>query len=133
MTPRGTPVRWWLARPTRCRNVPVRVGRANLAHELDWPDIDAKLKRRGGHQGSQTASAQAVLDALAALARERSVMRGDLVLAQPLPELVSDALGQLPGVDKDQRGSVASDVAGDAVEDLAELIAGDGGLELTVG
>ena len=60
-------------------------------------------------------------------------MGGDRVLAQPLAELVGDPLGQLPGVDEHERGAVVGDVGGDAVEDLADLLAGDGRLELAVG
>ena len=109
------------------------VGRADLAHQLDRPDVDAELERRGGHQGPQVAGPQAVLDPLAALARQRSVMGGHLVLAQPLAQLVGHPLGQLPGVDEDQGGAVVGDVGADAVEDLAELIAGERRLELAVG
>jgi hypothetical protein len=43
------------------------------------------------------------------------------------------SLGQLPGVDEDERGSMARDVGGDPVEDLVELVAGDGRLQLAVG
>ena len=58
------------------------VGRADLAHQLDRPDVDAELERGGGHQGAQVAGPQAVLDPLAALPRQRSVMGGHLVLAR---------------------------------------------------
>jgi hypothetical protein len=109
------------------------MGRADLAHQLDRPDVDAQLQRRGGHQGPQVACPQAVLDALAALSRQRSVMGGHLVLAQPLAQLMGDPLGQLPGVDEHQGRPVTRDVGGDAVEDLVELIAREGGLELAVG
>jgi hypothetical protein len=60
-------------------------------------------------------------------------MGGHLVLAQPLAQLMGHSLGQLPGVDEDQGGSVAGDVARDTVDDLAPLIARDRGLELAVG
>ena len=109
------------------------VGRADLAHQLDRPDVDAELQRGGGHEGAQVAGPQAVLDPLAALPRQRSVVGGHLVLAQPLAQLMGHPLGQLPGVDEDQGGSVVGDVGGDAVEDLVELVAGEGRLELAVG
>ncbi|HYX78481.1 MAG TPA: hypothetical protein VE727_03890, partial [Solirubrobacterales bacterium] len=60
-------------------------------------------------------------------------MSGHLVLAQALAELMGHTLGQLPGVDEDQGGAVVGDVSTDPVEDLVELVAGDGGLELVVG
>ncbi len=119
------------AHPLKERRDAVR--RANLAHQLDRPDVDAQLQRGGGHQGSQLTGPQAMLDPLPPLARERSVMGGHLVLAEPLAELMGHPLGQHSGVDEDQRGSVAGDVGGDAVEDLAELVAGDGGFQLAVG
>jgi hypothetical protein len=56
-----------------------------------------------------------------------------LVLAKPLAELMGHALGQLPGVDEHEGGPVARHVAGDAIEDLVELIAREGRLELAVG
>jgi hypothetical protein len=74
-----------------------------------------------------------MLDPLAALPRQRSVVGGHLVLAQPLAQLVGHPFGQLSGVDEHQRRSMARDVGGDTVEDLVELIAGDGRLELAVG
>jgi len=61
------------------------------------------------------------------------VVRGHLVVAQPLAQLVGHPLGELPRVDEDQRGSVLGDVVADAVEDLAELITRQRGLELAVG
>src|SRR5271166_5174413 len=60
-------------------------------------------------------------------------MGSHLVLTQPLPQLVGHPLSQLSRVDEDQSGSVAGDMPGDSVEDLAELVAGDGRLELAVG
>ena len=109
------------------------VGRADLAHQLDRPDVDAELQRGGRHQRAQVAGPQAVLDPLAALPRERPVMGGHLVLSEPLAQLVGHPLGELSGVDEDERGPVVGDVGGDPVEDLVELVARDGRLELAVG
>ena len=109
------------------------VRRADLAYELDGPDIDAELERRRRDQSLKLARAKALLDPLAALSRQRSVVSGHLALTQALAELVRHPLGQFSGVDEHQRGSVPSDVGADAVEDLVELIAGDRGLELAVG
>ena len=55
------------------------VGRADLADELDGTDVDAELQRGGGDQRAQVTVAQAMLHALAALARERSVVGGNLL------------------------------------------------------
>ncbi|HEV2773896.1 MAG TPA: hypothetical protein VGV57_13910 [Thermoleophilaceae bacterium] len=77
---------------------------ADLADQLDGSDVDTEFERRGRHQGAQVAGAQPVLNPLAALARQRAVMGGHLLLAQPLAQLVGHPLGQLPGVDEDERG-----------------------------
>ena len=80
--------------------------RADLADQLDRADVDAELERRGGHERAQVAGAQAGLDPVAALLREAAVVRGDDVVAEPLAELVRDALGQPARVDEHQRGAV---------------------------
>ena len=69
------------------------VGRADLAHQLDGPHVDAELQRSGGHQRPKVARAQAPLDPLATLPRQRSVMGGHQVLAQPLAQLMGYPLG----------------------------------------
>jgi hypothetical protein len=104
-----------------------------LADELDRPHVDAELQRRGRDEGAQLAGPQAALDALAALARERAVVRGDRIGPEALAELVRDPLGELACIDEHERRAVARDVRGDAVEDLAHLVARQRGLELAVG
>ena len=54
--------------------------------------------------------------------REAAVVGGDDVVAEPLAELVGEALGQAPGVDEHERGAVLGDERGDAVEDVAHLL-----------
>src|SRR5581483_12430209 len=85
------------------------------------------------HQRPQIACAQAVLDALAALPGERSMVRRDLALAEALTELVSDALRERPCVHEYQCRPMACDVGGDEIEDLAHLVGGNHGLQLAVG
>ena len=118
------------AHPLQERRDAVR--RADLAHQLHGPDVDTELERRGRHEGPQLAGPQTMLDALTALSRQRAVMGRHLILAQPLAQLVRHPLGQFSGVDEHQGGPMGGDVGGDAVEDLIELITGDGGLELAV-
>jgi hypothetical protein len=98
-------------------------GRADLAHQLHGTDVDPELQGGGGDERPQLACPQAALDPLAALPRQRSMVGGDLILTQPLAELMGYSLGQLPRVDEHERRAVARHVGGDAVEDLAELIA----------
>ena len=76
---------------------------------------------------------QPVLDSLAAFARERPVVRGHQLLAEPLAELMGHPLGQLARVDEHERRPVLGHVAGDSVEDVVELVARDRRLELAVG
>ena len=54
----------------------------------------------------QVAGAQARLDPVAALLRQAAVVRGDDVVAEPLAELVREALGEPAGVDEHERGAV---------------------------
>src|ERR1700716_223453 len=55
---------------------------ADLAYQLDRPDIDAELERRRGHQGLELARAKALLDSLAALSRQRSVVSGHVAFTK---------------------------------------------------
>ena len=68
--------------------------RAELADQLDRPDVDAELERGRRDQHAQIARAQALLDAQPPLLREAAVVRGDLALAEPLLEQVRHALGE---------------------------------------
>ena len=51
-------------------------GEPDLAHELDRPDVDAELERRGGDERAQVAGAEAGLHPVPALLREAPVVRG---------------------------------------------------------
>src|SRR5438132_7541659 len=108
------------------------VRRADLAHELDRADVDPELQRGGGHERSQLACPEALLHPLASLARERPVVGCNLALAEALAQFMGKALGQLPRVDEHQRRPMSGDMRGDAVDYLAELLAGDRRLELAV-
>ncbi len=108
-------------------------GRADLAHELDRPDVDAELERRGGDQRPQVAGAQAGLHPVAAFLRQAAVVRGDDVVAEAGAELVREPFGEPPGVDEHEGGAVLSDERGDAVEDVAHLLGRRDRLELAVG
>jgi hypothetical protein len=68
------------------------VGRADLAHELNRSHVDAELQRCGGHQRTQLAGTEPMLNPLSALAGQRSVVGGHLVLAEPFPELMGHPL-----------------------------------------
>src|SRR5262249_61091777 len=62
--------------------------RADLANELDGPDVDTELQRRGGDECLQRAGTQARLDPPPAFLRQAAVVGSDDVITEPLPELV---------------------------------------------
>jgi hypothetical protein len=96
--------------------------RADLADQLDRPDVDAQLQRGGRHEGPQVTGPQPRLHPSAALLRQAAVVCGDLLLAEPLPELVGDPLRHPPGVDEHQRRAVTRHLLGDAIQDLPHLL-----------
>ena len=63
-----------------------RARRAELAHQLDVADVDAKLERGGGHERPQFAALQALLGRKTPLLGETSVVRRDDVLAESGPK-----------------------------------------------
>ena len=97
-------------------------GRADLAHELDRPDVDAELERRGGDERLQLAGPQPALDPVPAVLRQAAVVRGDHVVAEPLAELVREPLGEPAGVDEHERGAVLAHELGDPVEHVVHLL-----------
>ena len=90
----------------RCRNVVIAARRADLADEVDGADVDAELERGGGDDGAHLAGLEALLDAEAAVLREAAVVRGDVLFAEALREVVGDALGHAARVDEDERRAV---------------------------
>ena len=103
-----------------------RPRRADLADQVDRADVDAELERGGGHHGAQLAVLQPALGIQAQLARQAAVVRQNGVLAEPLGQVMRDALGEPARVDEDQGGAVLADQLGDAVVDLApHLVGGD--------
>ena len=76
------------------------VRRPDLADELDRADVDPELERGGGDERAEIAGAQSVLDALAALAGQRTVMSRHLILAQPLSEGTRQTLRRALGEDE---------------------------------
>ncbi len=107
--------------------------RTDLAHQLHRADVDAELERRGGDQRAQVAGAQARLDPVTPLLRQRTVVRGHDVVAEALAQLVREPLGQAARVDEHERGAVLPDQRGDAVEHVAHLLGRGDRLELALG
>jgi len=86
-----------------------RARRAHLADEIDIADIDAEFQRSRRDQHAQFASLQALLGVEAVLFRERAVVRGDGILAEPLGQMPRDALGHPARVDEHERRPVLRD------------------------
>ena len=107
--------------------------RGDLAHHLDRPDVDAELQRCGRDERAQCTGAQLRFDSLTAILRQTAMVRRDGVVAEPLGQLMCDALGHPPRVDEDERGAVRAHMCRDGVEHLAELLARCHSLELTRG
>ena len=100
--------------------------RAEVADEVDVPDVDAELQRRGGHDDRDRAALQSFFGLQADAPRQAAVVRGDLVLAEPLSELMRDALDQAARVDEDDRRAVRLRVRDDAIVDVGvQLVRGD--------
>ena len=85
--------------------------RADLADQIDGADVDAELERRRGDDRLELAVLQLLFGRQPQLARQAAVMREHRVFAEPLAEMVRDALGQPPRVDEDQRGPVLAESA----------------------
>ena len=82
------------------------VRRRDLADQVDVADVDAKLERRGGDEDLQLPLAQLFFSLQPRLLRQAAVVRGDVVGAEPLGQLVRHTLGQAARVYRDQRGAM---------------------------
>ena len=77
--------------------------------------------------------AQAGLDPVTPLLRQRTVVRGHDVVAESCAQLVREPLGHAARVDEHERGAVLLDQRGDAVEHVAHLLGRGDRLELAFG
>ena len=80
--------------------------RSELADQVDVPDVDAELERRRRDDGLHVAVLEPALRVEPAFLRQAAMMRGDVLVAQPVRETPRDALGHLARVDEDERGAV---------------------------
>ena len=93
-------------------------GRVDLADQVDIADVDAQLQRRGRDQNLYLAILQPLLRVQTQCARERAVVRGDMLRAQTLGELERNFFNQAARVDEDQCAAVVLCHGGQLVEDL---------------
>ncbi len=83
--------------------------RLDLQHEVDRAHVDTELEGRGCHEAFDRARLELILDEHALLARDRTVMGAQQLFARELVDARSDALGQTPGVDEDDRRAMLAD------------------------
>ena len=95
-----------------------RPRRADVADKVDRSNVDAEFERGGRDQDFYLAFFQLALGLETQLARQASVMCGDIFLAKALAELMGNAFGQAPGVDEDERRAVRLDELDDALVNL---------------
>ena len=79
-----------------------RTRRTKLADQVDLADIDAQFERGGRHQRLELSSLEALLGVEPLLLGEAAVMRGHLLLAEPLGQLAGHPLGHPPRVGENQ-------------------------------
>ena len=103
--------------------------RAELAHQVDLADIDAKLERRRCDEGLELAALQAPLGIQPVLLGEAAMMRSQAVLAQAFGEMPRHALRQATRVHEHQCRAVGFNEPGQPVVDLIPHIGGHHGLE----
>ncbi len=95
-----------------------RARRAELADQIDLPDVDAEFERSGRHQRLQRAALEALLGVQPALLGEAAVMRGDMFLAEPHRQLAGHALDHAAGVDENQGRAMRAGQRCEAVVNL---------------
>ena len=80
-----------------------------LTHQIHRADVDSQFQRGGGDQRFELPAFQTVLRVQPQLGRETAVMRGDLVRAESLRQMMGDSFSQSSRVDKHQRRPVRLD------------------------
>ncbi len=93
-----------------------------LHHQIDRAHVDAQLQRRRRHRAAHLAALQFLLGCEPHRPSQRSVVRHHLVLAQPLPQRMRDALDLPARVGEHQRGLVLEHELRDAVVHLLALL-----------
>ena len=95
-----------------------RARRADLANQVDRPHIDAQLKRRRGDDRPRFSALELAFGLEAQRTRETAVVGEHDAFAEPLFEMMRDALGQPPRVDENESRAMSFDQRRDAVIDL---------------
>jgi hypothetical protein len=110
-----------------------RARRADLADEIDVPDVDAQLERCRRDQRLQLAALEPKLRIQSQLLRKASVVSRHVLLADALGQMPCQALGEPPRVHEDERGPMLADELREPVVDLQPHFARHHGLEWRTG
>ena len=78
-------------------------GGAHQHHLVHRADVDPQLQRRGGDDDAQMATAKPILDRDPFLARQRGVVRRDVLLREDVAQLVGEPLRRATSVGEDER------------------------------
>ncbi len=108
-------------------------GRTDLTDEFDRPDIDSQFERCRGDERAKPTLTQSRLDTCATILRQAPVMSRDLLLTQPLGELVGQTLGHAPRIHEDEGRLMKLHLLRDPIEDLRHLFGGRNRFEITAG
>ena len=114
----------WPERPMRCSASAIERGEPSWQTRSTAP---TSMPSSSDAVATTTRSSPALRRcsaSMAPLAREAAVVRGDVLLAEPLARGARDALDQAPRVDEDQRRPVLARQRGDAVVELVPLLVG---------
>ena len=96
---------------------------AELADQVDVADVDAEFQRCGGHQHLQLAALQALLGVQPQFLRQRTVVRGHVLLAESLTQVARRTLRHPPRVDEDERRAMFPGQRLQAIVHLLPLLA----------
>jgi hypothetical protein len=95
-----------------------RTRRSQLANQINGPNVDAQLQRRGGNERFQFATLETVLRIEPEFRGKAPVMRRDFVLAHPFAQMMGHALSQATCVNEHERSAVRLDQIRQPVIDL---------------
>ena len=123
-----------VARPTNTlQRHPDRTRRADLAHQVDRPDVDPELERGRRDDRAQVARLQLSFGRLAELARKTPVVSQHGVGPQTLLQMMGHPLGEPTGVDEDEGRPMGLDELGHPVVDLRPHFVGGNDSEILLG
>ena len=95
-----------------------RVGRANLADEINVANVDAELEGSRRDQRLQRAAFQASFGIEPLLLAETAMVCGHVVLPYAIGNLARNTLGHASGIDEDERRAMGSDERGQPIVDF---------------